>query len=293
MHLDVRDLVEFYYRTRLGGLVRLAIRDRVADFWPNTETLTVAGFGFATPALRPYLGKAGRMTILMPAPQGVMNWPDGEAGNLSVLCGETRWPMADDSVDRLLVLHGLETSESPGRLLGECRRVLAPEGSALFIVPNRTGLWARRDRTPFGHGRPYSLGQFEAFLEAHGLEAVRHEGALHAPPSERRFWLRTFGLWERLGCYLPGGRAGGVLMVETTIRTPKSSGSAVRDRILAPIKVFDAAAKPGPARPGVIRRRGSAASETNRRNPPRRGETSTAVDFRGAANVVADGRSRR
>ena len=43
-------------------------------------------------------------------------------------------------------------------------RVLAPEGRLLLIVPNRRGVWARLDTTPFGHGRPYSRGQLERLL---------------------------------------------------------------------------------------------------------------------------------
>jgi alpha-ketoglutarate-dependent 2,4-dichlorophenoxyacetate dioxygenase len=39
-----------------------------------------------------------------------------------------------------------------------------PEGRLLLIVPNRRGIWARLDSTPFGHGRPYSRGQLERLL---------------------------------------------------------------------------------------------------------------------------------
>ena len=39
--------------------------------------MTLAGFGFAAPLLRPYLSPARRVTALMPGPQGVMAWPAG------------------------------------------------------------------------------------------------------------------------------------------------------------------------------------------------------------------------
>ena len=77
--------------------------------------------------------------------------------------------------------------------------MLAPGGRVVFIVPNRSGLWARRDVTPFGFGRPYSFGQLEALLRKHRFAPERHAAALYAPPSHRKFWLQTAHLWERLG----------------------------------------------------------------------------------------------
>ena len=115
--------------------------------------MTVAGFGFAAPLLRPFLTDARRVISLMPAQQGVMPWPSG-GPNLSALVEETAWPLGTGFVDRMLVLHGLETCERPAALLDEAWRVLAPGGRAAFIVPNRAGLWARRDGRPSAMGGP-------------------------------------------------------------------------------------------------------------------------------------------
>ena len=166
----------------------------------------MVGFGFAVPFLRPYLADAKRVVALMPAPQGVIGWPQGMP-NVSVLCEETLWPMETGHVDKLLVVHGLETSERPGALLEECWRVLGPGGSALFIVPNRAGLWSRSDRTPFGYGRPYSQGQLETQLKTHNFLPERHATASSSRPRKSRFWRKTAGMWERLGGSL-GDRGG-------------------------------------------------------------------------------------
>ena len=182
MHLDVVDLRNFYYRTKLGRVAQRAVRDRVVALWPDVKGQTVAGFGFAAPLLRPFLGPARRVVALMPGPQGVMPWPAGMP-NVSVLTEETRWPLATGSVDRLVMLHGLETSEHPDALLDEAGRVLGPGGRMLVIVPSRSGLWARADRTPFGFGRPYSLGQLEAQLRGRDFVPETSMGALFAPPS--------------------------------------------------------------------------------------------------------------
>lgn len=236
MHLDVLDLREFYYRTQLGRAAQKAIRDQLGRFWPEAAQQTVVGFGFAAPLLRPYLAEARRVTALMPGPQGVMPWPAGQP-NVSVLCEERFWPLQNGQVDKLVLMHGLETSENPAGVLSEALRVLGPGGRAVFIVPNRGGLWARRDRTPFGFGRPYSLSQLEAQLKRAGFEVGRHATALYQPPTERRFWLKTGPMWEGIGRKVAGGYAGGVLFVEASKAVPASmrgTPEAIRPPILAP-----------------------------------------------------------
>ena len=127
MHLDVQDLRNFYYRSTLGRAVQKTVRDQVLRFWPEAAHQTVAGFGFAVPLLRPYLADARRVIALMPGPQGVMPWPAG-LPNVSVLCEETLWPIETGHLDRLILLHGLETSEQPSALLDEAFRALGPGG---------------------------------------------------------------------------------------------------------------------------------------------------------------------
>ena len=247
MHLDVLDLRQFYYRTRLGRVAQKAIRDRLVDLWPETKGQTVAGFGFAVPLLRPFLRDARRVIGLMPAPQGVMPWPAGMA-NVSLLVEETLWPIETGSVDRLVLLHGLETSENPNALLEECARVLGPGGRAVFVVPNRSGLWARRDRTPFGFGRPYSLGQLEAQVEAAGLIPERHVAALFAPPSDNKFWLRIGDLIERLGRALSRSGGGGVILLEVAKQVPARPRNGLAERVRRPLRVLDGVPEPAGAR---------------------------------------------
>lgn len=245
MHLDVQDLRNFYYRTPLGRAAQRAIRDQVRGLWPDTGGLSVVGFGFAVPLLRPFLGEARRVIALMPGPQGVMAWPQG-LPNVSVLSEETLWPLETETVDRLILLHGLETSEQPTAVLEEAYRVLSPEGRALVVVPNRGGMWARRDATPFGFGRPYSTGQLEAQLRRHGFLPERHLGALFQPPSGRRFWLKTGNVWEGLGQRVSSGIAGGVLMVEAKKQVPAPRRPGLSEAVRRPLRVLDGIAQPGP-----------------------------------------------
>ena len=249
MHLDVLDLRNFYYRSALGRAAQKVIRDELRVLWPEAKGQTVAGFGFAVPLLRPYLGDARRVIGLMPAQQGVMPWPAGMP-NVSVLCEETLWPIENGRFDKLILMHGLETSERPSALLEECWRVLGPGGKALFIVPNRSGLWARSDATPFGFGRPYSMGQLEAQLKAHNFAPQRHTAVLYQPPSTRRFWLKTGRFWETMGRSVSALIAGGVLMVEVTKTNPTPRGTKAESRVLNPLGnlVPTPSAKPARAR---------------------------------------------
>ncbi|GAB5437419.1 methyltransferase domain-containing protein [Falsiruegeria mediterranea] len=245
MHLDVQDLRNFYYRSTLGRAAQAAVRGRVQAIWPQATGQTIAGFGFAVPLLRPYLGDARRVIGLMPGPQGVMAWPAGQP-NVSVLVEETLWPIETGHIDRLIVMHGLETSERPSDLLDECWRVLGPGGRALFVVPNRAGLWSRSDKTPFGYGRPYTLTQLEAQLRKHEFEPEFHCSALYHPPSFKRFWLKSGPLLERTGTRIPTIMAGGVFLVEVSKRLHPPRGAGIKDKVPSRIRILEGLSNPLP-----------------------------------------------
>jgi len=243
MHLDVQDLRDFYYRRELGRAAQKVIRQELVRIWPHAKGQTVVGFGFAVPLLRPYLGQARRVIGLMPGPQGVMPWPAGQP-NVAVLCEDTLWPLATGMADRLVVLHGLETSERPSGVLEESWRVLGPGGRAVFIVPNRAGLWSRSDRTPFGYGRPYSLSQLEAQLRSHRFVIERTRSSLYQPPSRRKIWRRFGGVLEGLGQHLPVFAAGGVLIVEVSKQVSAPTKPGLAERVRQPLKVLEGVPQP-------------------------------------------------
>jgi SAM-dependent methyltransferase len=249
MHLDVNDLREFYYRSALGRAAQRVVRDGLRALWPDAKGQTVAGYGFAAPVLRPFLGEARRVIALMPGGQGVMPWPAGQP-NVALLCEETLWPLSTGFVDRLVVLHGLECSEQPGALVEECWRVLGPGGRAAFIVPNRAGIWSRTDATPFGHGRPYSMGQLEALLRRHRFAVEQGMSTLYQPPSVRPFWRRVGGMMEAAGRHVPLLAAGGVLIVEASKQLPARSGGGLVAAVRRPIRVLEGMPVPAGATRG-------------------------------------------
>jgi hypothetical protein len=86
---------------------------------------------------------------------------------------------------------------------------------ALVVVPNRRGIWARLDVTPFGAGSPFSLNQLTRVLRHNAFTPLAHAHALYAPPSSSRMVLRAAPAWEKLGARWFSGFSG-VVMVEAT-----------------------------------------------------------------------------
>ena len=240
MRFDVVDLKKFYYRTFLGRTVQKALRKCLCDMWGDTKGQTIVGFGFATPLLRPFLAKARRIIALMPAEQGVIAWP-GDTGehlaNCAVLCEELHWPIANGQVDKLVLLHALETCTDTDALLDEIWRVLGPGGRVVFIVSNRSGLWARSDKTPFGVGRPYSVGQVEHLLRLHKFVPERHFPALYFAPSSRPFWLRMAVYWDYIAHRRIIPVVAGVIFVEASkqVYARPRDGVGERVRVRSPL----------------------------------------------------------
>lgn len=211
MQNDVLELRSFYNQP-LGGIVRRLLTQRIRARWRSAQGRQVMGLGFAVPYIGMFRSEATRLGALMPASQGALVWPS--SGNvLSVMVSESMLPLPDASVDDLLCVHCLEVAERAGPLLREMWRVLAPEGRLLIVVPNRRGLWARFDTTPFGHGRPYSRGQLERLLTDALFTPTLWTSALYMPPMDRHWLLRWATVFERIGARLWPAFAG-VIIVE-------------------------------------------------------------------------------
>lgn len=213
MHLDVVDLRSFYSQP-LGRTTRRVLTEAIGSFWPTLAGERVAGIGFATPYLRPYLRDAERVLGLMPAAQGVLHWPP-EGPFVTTLVDEGELPLPDAAVDRLIAVHSFEVAEALPLNLREIWRVLAPGGRLIAVVPNRVGLWARLDTTPFGIGRPFSKSQLSALLKDANLSPEHWTETLYMPPVKSPLIMRSAGMFEKAGRRL-GAPMAGVLVVEAT-----------------------------------------------------------------------------
>ncbi len=211
--MDVVDLRNFYAQ-HLGVVARRFVGRGIRARWKDTHALRVLGVGYATPYLGLFREEAERCLALMPAQQGVVRWPSTRPA-LAALVEEDELPLTDSAVDRILLVHALEMSPDPAELLREAWRVLAAGGRLLAVVPNRRGLWARMDTTPFGQGRPYSRTQITQLLRDTWFTPTGWGEALYVPPIARNWFLRSAVAWERTGATLSAPFAG-VHIVEAT-----------------------------------------------------------------------------
>ncbi len=240
MRQDVVDLRDFY-ATRLGQVARRMIRRRVRALWSDTAGMRFLGIGYVTPYLRPFRDGAEQVAAVMPASQGVLHWPAAGPG-LVALADEEELPFEDATFDRIILVHALETSEQVRGLLREAWRVMAANGRLLAVVPNRRGIWARLERTPFGHGHPYSPPQLNRLLRGCMFTPMQSKAALYIPPSRRRALLSAAPAVENLGGrWLPA--LAGVLVVEAGKQIYGVSAKPARRRrpILVPLPTGTAA----------------------------------------------------
>ncbi len=210
MRTDILDLHAFY-ESQLGRTARDFIAARIEEAWRDHARLRIAGFGHAEPYLS-FFTDAERRVAIAPAAQGVIHWP-ADARNAATLAGEHQWPLPDASIDRVLVVHGLEESDDHNRLMREIWRVLTSDGRVILVVAHRRGIWSMVDGTPFAAGRPYLKGQLEKLLQHSMFRPIAWSGALYFPPIGARVLLRAARAWERAGAQAWSG-LGGVLMVE-------------------------------------------------------------------------------
>ncbi|ENN90370.1 class I SAM-dependent methyltransferase [Bartonella bovis] len=161
--MDIVTLKDFY-ASALGLRVQTAICDQLNFYWPNLADKRVMGFGYAVPYLSALCTRTQHCFAFMPASQGALPWPCADRV-ATALVFEEDLPLPDASIDCILLVHALEYTENSCETLKEIWRVLAPNGHLIVIVPNRSGFWARNDRTPFGYGEPYSRRQIVRLFE--------------------------------------------------------------------------------------------------------------------------------
>jgi SAM-dependent methyltransferase len=237
---DVIDLKQFY-ATTLGEIACESIRSSIRQIWPAAKGDVVLGIGFTHPYLLHGMENAERVISCMPAPQGVIHWPL-DRPNLTLLGDEGELPFADNSINRVLVVHALENSEQVRRMMQEVWRVLTPTGRVLVVVPNRRGIWARSALSPFANGRPYTFQQLRNLLFDNSLTPLQTRSALFFMPTRWKFLLRSAKYLDRLGRIFYRYFGGVILMeAEKQIYAPTKQ---VRVQKYSSARIYAPAAKP-------------------------------------------------
>ena len=189
-----------FYNTRIGRVVRRTLKDRIEKIWHDVKDLRFMGCGYATPYLRGYMDNAERVFSVMPAGQGAHDWPQAANEKNRVCLSESaELPIETNSIDRALLVHDLEYCEFLQPHFAELWRVLKSNGRLMVITPNRRGLWARSDWSPFGQGRPFSVSQLSQLLRENLFVHETTEEALFMPPVQWNAALKFAGTFEKIG----------------------------------------------------------------------------------------------
>lgn len=193
MTLDVTFFRDFY-NTRLGLYTALDVLLGIRRMNPSWGGKTLF-FGYGLPLFAQFPESEKQMIWAMPARQGIVLWPANHHTR-AVLVEDNQMPFADETFDNIVCLHSLEFAQDPEDFLQEIVRVATRGATMTLIVPNRLGLWAHRDKTPFGYGNPYTLSQLTHLLQRCSLTITRKTPVLSFFPCASRWGNHPF--WSRL-----------------------------------------------------------------------------------------------
>ncbi len=227
MRDEFRGVTDFY-ASRGGRVAARLLRRRISGVWPDLSRLRVLGLGHTQPFLSLWERQA-RLCIAAEA--------HGAASHLlasaSCIVREDSLPFPDLSFDRILLSHALETSLNAPKLLRGVWRVLRDDGRLLLVVPNRRGIWAHLENTPFGQGAPSTRRQVERLLADALFRVEQVGGALWLPPADLRPLLRMGNLVERAGARV-APQLSGVLLIEAVkdVYAALPAGKRARRRVL-------------------------------------------------------------
>ncbi|MGH8705779.1 MAG: class I SAM-dependent methyltransferase [Burkholderiales bacterium] len=114
-------------------------------------------------------------------------------------------PLANQSVDLVVLPHVLESSGGPHLVLREAERVLIPEGQVVISGFNTLSLWRLRQAFMWGSrgapwdGRFIGLLRLKDWLHLLGFELNGGRFGCYAPPFSSSEWLSRFEFMEKSG----------------------------------------------------------------------------------------------
>ncbi|EFG83619.1 class I SAM-dependent methyltransferase [Novacetimonas hansenii] len=225
MQENTRIASQFYASPR-GRLAATHLRRHLSSFWPAAPEERmggqvrgqmvqgqILGVGYAAPYLSLWDNDtttcvSARLDTLVTRPAPA----EGATGRECVVA-EERFPFCELFFDRVVMIHALEVTDARNTLLRQVWKVMKDDARLLLVVPNRSGMWAHADTSPFGQGTPFSYRQVTRALATACLRVERHENALYFPPVGPTGGRRWSGMLERAGTRLLP-YLGGVCVIE-------------------------------------------------------------------------------
>lgn len=174
----------------LGEIERDAL-DRHLDRWTGARLLQVGGFGGGRRVRRANTSR---------------QWLVDREAPADCLLEPERLPFLSDTMDIVVLVHALEFSSNPHRVLREAARVLAPEGHLVVLAFNRLSLWGltralsgRSRRGAPWNGRYLTAWRLRDWLALLDLETRVSEAYFYRPPLNRPKLQERLVRLERIG----------------------------------------------------------------------------------------------
>lgn len=208
-----------FYHSQEGQMVAGFLQKAMRPFLGLEADIDRLGFGYPfmclpSSLLLPSPLAKNALPVLIPSEMGALAYGSDEAVMTAAIASSS-WPIASDSMNQIIMCHGLEYCHDGEGALAEANRVLVSAGELVLMVPNRASLWVRNEATPFGHGRPFSKGQISKLLAKTGFTITSLSRALFLPPHLLRAPARLAKGMDHLGHY-GWGLFGGVILVRAT-----------------------------------------------------------------------------
>lgn len=209
--------LDAFYHDEMGRLVASFLRKDMQPLLRLDSQIDRLGFGYPFMCLPSVSGADKAIPVLVPSEMGALAY--GPADNvMTASIASDAWPVASDSVNQIIIAHGLEYCYDGEACLSEANRALASAGELVLMVPNRRSLWVRDEATPLGQGRPFSKGQVTKLLHKTGFRITAISRSLFLPPLAMRtafLSARLVRAMDNLGQY-GWGMFGGVMVVRAT-----------------------------------------------------------------------------
>ena len=199
MYQDYNEYEKFY-QTELGKNVQYFISSQLKKFIYLYDGDTIGCFGFSHNYLNHV--KVNKIKIFNCFSKKVGAKKSLENNqSINILLEEEKLPIEDLFLNHVLSIHYLENSSNLKKTLREFWRVLAPEGKAYIILPNKKSSWSHSSKSPFSSGFGFSKQQIYKILEDNFFETQFVERLIYFPPWNYKFILNNKFFFEKIGSY--------------------------------------------------------------------------------------------
>ncbi len=195
MYLHASDFKNFY-KTNLGKIVKNEINFFLKKYASVYSDQIFSTFGY----FQNDLSRNGiKFLNFFDNRHGVIKNIIEEKESKNILVNQEYLPIEDSALNHILAIHYLEYSNNIRLSLNELWRVLAPEGTAYFLLPNKFSFWSIKNISPFSNGLSFSKLTIENFLNLNNFDIQFIERLIYFPPTNSNFLQKKNLLFNKFG----------------------------------------------------------------------------------------------